>query len=225
MRIIWYKDAPGASIVSVIGCVMVVAALAFIRTGEDSARTVGAILCVLGLILVIAARCMAGSGNKPTAEQKSKARIIKNQILKAEEARKAGDTQGEITALEELIKTSGASISNAILLGSAYTRANDYDNAIAVYKKVIVADKNCAEAYAGITSAYIGLGDYDKALYYASKSAALTSQTSSDYPDVMANYALVAGKCGDLQTAEDALQKAEIAGYKNSDTIRNAISL
>ncbi len=222
MRIIWYKDSPAASAVSIIGSVCLILALVF--GGAEQSRPISAVMLILGAVLMIAGRIMAGSKNSAASKAEKKRKTAVAELLsKAEEARKANNPAGEIAALQPLATSSGAPAEILALLGGAYTRAGEYDKAIQLYKNAIQKDKACASAYAGAANTYIVMEKYTEALYYANKSAALTSPESADYPAVLANCAIALGKGGEKQSAEEMLKKAEAAGYQDGDKIRAMI--
>jgi len=179
---------------------------------------IGAALIFIGIILGILASNVEPKGESIYSSEMDEYRI------KADDAHAAGDIEGELTALRQMSLASDVPSDISLRIAKLQEQKSDIAGALELYLEIIGKDADCAGAYVGATRCMIDMKRYDEAFEYAEKSTSLTSPKSPDYAEVMANYAIVSAKSGDMQTAEYALQEAELAGWEDIENLRRIIS-
>ncbi|MCH5196547.1 MAG: tetratricopeptide repeat protein [Oscillospiraceae bacterium] len=155
--------------------------------------------------------------------------IISKEVVDAKlmslfiDAEKCREAEKYLDALQIYIKALELDEHNAVVrvkLGRAYRECGSHDKALECYNKAISIDPNFPTAYSNIGAILLFRKDYQGALEYYEKSMELISEDDTDYPTVLANYAMTLAFTGDKKQAAVLLDKAEKKGYKNGAAAR-----
>ena len=112
-----------------------------------------------------------------------------------------------------------------VKLGRAYRECGLHDKALECYNKAISLDPNFPTAYSNIGAIFLFKKDYQRALEYYEKGMELISEDDTDYPTVLANYAMALAFTGDKNRASSLMNEAEKRGYKNGAAARKMAGL
>lgn len=104
-------------------------------------------------------------------------------------------------------------------LAIAYRRSGDNQKALELYLQALEIDPDDAELNSSLGSLFILENEPEKAVRYFDKAIEQDPSLAVAYGNGALAYALI----GDFETAYDYLEKAEVRGYTNADTIRERI--
>ena len=166
----------------------------------------------------------AGStaGNTQQAEKPKES--VEQILIRANDYAEKEDYQKE---LEVLLTGLSVDDKNATLLnniGRAYRRLGHYDTALDYYFRSAAIDPDQPSIGMNIATVYIYKGEYDHAeKCFEEEIRKLETDSRAEAKGVLriayANYALCAGKKGDLNKARGLLNKAKQAGYEKCELI------
>ena len=155
--------------------------------------------------------------------------IISKEVVDAKlmslfiDAEKCREAEKYTDALQIYIKALELDEHNAavwVKLGRAYRECGLHDKALECYNKAISLEPNFPTAYSNIGAILLFRKDYQGALEYYEKGMGLISENDTDYPTVLANYAMALAFTGDKKQAAALLNKAEKKGYQNGAAAR-----
>jgi Flp pilus assembly protein TadD len=122
----------------------------------------------------------------------------------AMDALRKGDLEQSFRLLKKSIETYPDIAGNWANLGVIYSRSDEDDYAIAAYHKALDLDRKHRPSLTNLASIYQGRGDSERAEYYARQVRRYQDQN----PYYHYYHALAAYNNGDLDTAEERLERA-----------------
>ena len=167
----------------------------------------------------------SAGGTAGNTQQAEKPKESVEMILKrANDHAENEDYQKE---LEVLLTGLSVDDKNATLLnhiGRAYRRLGNYNTALDYYLRSAAIDPDELSIGSNIATVYMFLGAYDQAeKIFEAEIRKLETDSRAEAKKVLrityANYALCAGKKGDLNKAKRLLDKAKQAGYENCEKV------